>query len=307
MNGFSGFKGKLEESFPLGLKTTWRIGGKADYFAIPQDLEDLVYLLDKVKKIGTPLYIIGRGSNLLIEDAGVPGVTVHLGSAFQYIKRDGTRLTVGACTPMPTLAIKAATLGFSGYEHLIGIPGTVGAGIVINAGKGTAGDMDMRGILKTTTYLTERLTLEVADGKDLDLVYRSSRLKNSMNIVVEGDFELNKVMDQKLIEGRQKEIIAERQKKFPVSFPSSGSVFKKPENAPPAGKLIETAGLKGYRVGGAQVSTVHANFLINVDSATSLDMKNLISEIIEKVSKFHGIVLEREVIFWPEEANWKGK
>lgn len=304
MKDFKNFRGRLERNYPLALKNTWRIGGYAEIYAEPEDYEDLLCLLETINRLNIPLYILGRGSNILIDDGGVPGITLFLGNAFTYMWEKEGLLHAGSSTAMPALSRHAGKLGFVGFEFLIGIPGTVGAGVVINAGKGCADGMDMKRILQSVIYITKDLQVETKNVEDLHLLYRSSAIKNTSNIVIEAVFKLKEELSPSEIYLRQRNILVERRKKFPLQLPNAGSVFKRPSGSPPAGYLIDTAGLKGYKIGGAQVSEVHANFIVNDGNATSKDVKNLMNEVVEKVKQAHGVELEKEVVFWPEQMNW---
>jgi len=271
------FRGTVKRDFPLRSLTTWRVGGHAELLAIPENVDDLLHLLEAAKSQSVPIYLLGGGSNVLIDDKGLRGITIRLGNAFRYLAVEGSNLRIGADTRMPMVAKKAAELGLRGFEHLIGIPGTIGAGIVMNAGKGTFDGPDMRSILQSVTYITEDLRVVTATAQDLSLDYRFSWLKGKKTIVVEA-------------------ILAERKRKFPLNLPNAGSVFMRPPNFPPAASLIDSAGLKGYRVGDAQVSQVHANFIVNLGNASSVDIIKLIEIVQEKVLQLHGVTLEREVM-----------
>jgi UDP-N-acetylmuramate dehydrogenase len=301
---FSAFENRVEQNLPLAPKTTWRIGGSAEYYLCLNNKQELACLLDMVKAHGLPLFILGSGSNLLIDDTGLPGLTISLSGDFTKIKWSESGVTVGAGKLMPRLAKEMAAKGTAGFEHLIGIPGTVGAGIAINAGKGSDSRMDMRRILKTVTFMDANLNLVEASMESLELGYRSSRLRKERALITEATFTSSSQDDPEGIRQRMISILSERKAKFPLHLPNCGSVFKKPHESPPAGWLIETAGLKGCRIGDAQVSSLHANFIVNLGHASSSDVKALIDKVIRIVQKVHGIILEREVIFWPEENLW---
>lgn len=304
-----GFKGTLKRNVPLAPLTTWRIGGPAELLALPDDLQDLMMLLTIGKAKGLQLHLLGRGSNVLIDDAGLPGITLQLGRTFQYVKVEGDRLRVGGAVAMPYLARYTASLGFAGFEHLVGIPGTVGAGVTINAGKGTVNGVDMGTILESATFISPNLEVITENVQNLGLAYRSSRLKDTRAIVVEARFRLTKADDPVKIQARLGAILAERRAKFPLNQPNAGSVFKRPVDQPPAGWLIEKAGLKGYCLGDAQISPIHANFIVNRGRAAAEDVRKLIDIVIEKVLQAHKIVLEREIVFLPESrhgVDWYG-
>ena len=290
------FRGTVKRDFPLRSLTTWRVGGHAELLAIPENVDDLLHLLEAAKSQSVPIYLLGGGSNVLIDDKGLRGITIRLGNAFRYLAVEGSNLRIGADTRMPMVAKKAAELGLRGFEHLIGIPGTIGAGIVMNAGKGTFDGPDMRSILQSVTYITEDLRVVTATAQDLSLDYRFSWLKGKKTIVVEAIFHSTDSAEPSVIQEEQRAILAERKRKFPLNLPNAGSVFMRPPNFPPAASLIDSAGLKGYRVGDAQVSQVHANFIVNLGNASSVDIIKLIEIVQEKVLQLHGVTLEREVM-----------
>jgi UDP-N-acetylmuramate dehydrogenase len=299
-----GYKGKIYNNYPLSKHTTWKIGGCADIFLIPNDLEDLNQILFFVRRKGIPLFVLGQGSNVLIDDEGLPGITLQLGKGFNYQYIENDLLIVGAKTQMPRIAKIAAMEGFSGFEFLIGIPGTIGAGVVINAGKGTDDDTNINSVLKSVSFINKDLELISKNTQQLNMNYRHSNLNNDGALVIETVFGLQNKQTPADIISTHKTILAERKEKFPLNFPNAGSVFKRPKGFPPAGWLIEKAGLKGVERGNAQVSHKHANFIINKGNATSRDVKSLIEVIIEKVYQTHGVFLEKEIIFMPETSTW---
>jgi UDP-N-acetylmuramate dehydrogenase len=301
-----GFQGEIYRDYSLAKYTTWRIGGPAELLTIAKNLDDLLRLLYVVKAHGIPLFVLGRGSNVLVDSKGLPGITVRFGNGFQYLdlQKEARILTVGAGFLMPTLAKRAADAGWAGFEHLIGIPGAVGAGIVINAGKGGNKPADMASILQSVTYIDSNLQLVKKSVEELSLGYRTSNLKDSSAIVVEAVFHPTAIKEPDELHVTVRNILAERRLKFPLNYPNSGSVFKRPDGYPPAGWLIEKAGLKGCRLGDAQISEKHANFVINLGQAASHDVQNLIDLATEKVFSVHGVVLEKENIYMPEQRNW---
>ncbi len=295
----SGFRGTVVRNYPLASHTTWRVGGQAEVFAVPADIQDLIVLMTCAKDHGIPVQVLGRGSNLLISDSGVPGITLSLGRTFHYLERRGNTLCVGASVAMPTVAQRAAQLGYAGLEHLVGIPGTIGAGIVMNAGKGTDNPSDMRAIVKTVTYLNAENELVDEAACELRLGYRTSKLQGTKAVVTEATFLLEHPAPTVQISQRMKQILAERRAKFPLQFPNAGSVFKRPAGHQPAGQLIDSLGLKGLRIGDAQISEKHANFIVNVGHATASQIRQLIAYIRQCVFAAYGIDLECEIVSWP--------
>jgi UDP-N-acetylmuramate dehydrogenase len=284
---------------PLAPLTTWKIGGPAQYLAAPHDLEDAYKILNHAYRRGRPVFFLGRGSNVLIGDAGLPGLTLHLAKSFQKLERQGDVLRAGAGVALPRLAQTAARWGLAGSEFLAGIPGTVGAAVRLNAG---AHGRNMANLLRRVWVATPQLQLLEFTAAELALAYRSSLLLNFPHwLVVEAEFALTQEAPTPEIQARMREFLRERQTRQPSNPRSCGSVFKNPPHGPPAGFLIDQAGFKGRRFGDAQVSWKHANFILNQGQATAADIKALVAEIQEAVWNRFGIALEREVVFLPED------
>jgi len=287
------------ENHPLAPLTTWRIGGAAAYLAAPADLEDVYRLMALAYDRGWPLFFLGGGSNVLIDDGGLPGLTLHLAKSLQGLERQGDTLRAGAGVSLPRLAQAAARLGFAGFEFLVGIPGTVGAAVRLNAG---AEGQSLVGVLKRVWVATPRLQLLEFTAEELALGYRSSLLLNFPHwLVVEAEFHLSRLAAPEAIKARMAQLIAQRKTRQPANPRSCGSVFKNPPGGPAAGWLIEAAGFKGRRLGDALVSRKHANFILNRGQATAAQVKALISDIEEKVWQTQGVALAREVVLLPED------
>jgi UDP-N-acetylmuramate dehydrogenase len=292
-------RGALLENHPLAPLTTWKIGGAAQYLAAAAGLEDVYRLMALAYDRGWPLWFLGRGSNILIADAGLPGITLHLAQSLQSLEQSGDRLRAGAGVSLPRLARTAAGLGFAGFEFLAGIPGTVGAAVRLNVG---ADGLDLGGVLQRVWVATPQLQLLEFKAAELGLGYRSSLLLNFPHwLVVEAEFLLARPAPPETIKQRLYELQAARRARQPANYRNCGSVFKNPAAAPAAGFLIESAGLKGRRVGEAQVSLKHANFILNQGRATAGQVKALIAEIQEEVWRTQGVALEREVVFLPDD------
>lgn len=291
--------GIILQNHPLAPLTTWKIGGAAARLAAPADVEDVFRLMGLAQDRGWPLFFLGRGSNVLIDDAGLPGLTLHLARSLQGLKRQGDVLRAGAGVALPRLAQTAARLGFAGFEFLTGIPGTVGAAVRLNAG---AAGRSLAGVLKRVWVATPRLQLLEFRAEELGLGYRASRLLNFPHwLVVEAEFALEQAAAPEAIKARTEELREQRRTRQPANPRSCGSVFKNPPGAPAAGRLIEAAGFKGRRLGDAAVSKKHANFILNQGRATAAQVKALIRDIQEKVWLTQGVTLEREVVFLPED------
>jgi len=292
-------KGVILENHPLAPLTTWKIGGPANYLATAAGLEEVFRLMALAQERGWPLFFLGRGSNLLIADAGLPGLTLHLARSLQILSRRGDTLRAGAGVSLPRLARTAAALGFSGFEFLAGIPGSVGAAVRLNAG---ADGRDLAAVLSRVWVATPQLQLLEFRVGELGLDYRSSRLLYFPHwLVVEAEFLLSTPAPPEAVRRRLRELQAARRARQPANYRNCGSVFKNPKAGPAAGLLIEAAGCKGLRRGGAQVSRKHANFILNRGQATAAQVKALIAEIQERVWRTQGVALEREVVILPDD------
>ncbi|MFP3867968.1 MAG: UDP-N-acetylmuramate dehydrogenase [Desulfobacteraceae bacterium] len=299
-NQLRSIRGQVLLNHPLAPLTTWKIGGPAQVLAVPADLEDLYELFRLAQIYQWPVFFLGRGSNLLIGDGGLPGLTLHLARTFKEIKLDGSCLQVGAGVSLPALAQYLAEQGAAGFEFLAGIPGTVGAAVRINAGIGAGQEIASR--LRRVTILTPGLQLMTLEAGKLEFGYRRSRLLNFPHwLVVAAEFYLDQTAPPTEIQARMSDLLGARRLKFPPNPRTCGSVFKNPPTGRPAGWLIEQAGLKGRRLGQAQVSTHHANFIVNLGQATAAQVKALIAQIQETVCKVHGVSLEREVVMLPDD------
>ncbi|MGD0826549.1 MAG: UDP-N-acetylmuramate dehydrogenase [Desulfobaccales bacterium] len=292
-------RGAILENRPLAPLTTWKIGGPAKYLAAAAGLEEVFRLMTLAQDRGWPLFFLGRGSNLLIADAGLPGLTLHLARSLQVLSRRGDTLRAGAGVSLPRLARTAAALGLSGFEFLAGIPGSVGAAVRLNAG---ADGRDLAAVLSRVWVATPKLQLLEFQAGELGLGYRSSMLLYFPHwLVVEAEFLLSTPAPPEAVRRRLRELQTARRARQPTNYRNCGSVFKNPVAGPAAGLLIEAAGCKGLRRGGAQVSRKHANFILNQGQATAAQVKALIAEIQERVWRTQGVALEREVVFLPDD------
>ncbi len=285
---------KTDES--MSLHTTWQVGGPADYFLCPVDSSELIEIVRISKKHNQPVQVVGNGSNLLVLDGGIRGLVVYIGEAFCYISRTEKGLLAGAGTPMTMLAKSAAHYNLSGIEFAVGIPGSLGGAVIMNAGAfgGYIGDSVSSVSLINTEGQTATLNRD-----QISFGYRTSNLVG-MGIVFEVSFNLDQGDPEEST--RQMEyFLAERRRRHP-SLPSCGSVFR---NLPgqPAGHLIEQVGAKGLRVGGAEVSTQHANFIVNTGSATASDILQLIKTVQTMVKDKFVCELHPEVRIIGEEGS----
>lgn len=275
---------------PMKNHTTFRVGGTADYYTIPETKEEIRDTLRACREWAVPFYIIGNGSNLLVSDKGFRGVMIQICKGMNEITIEGYTLTAQAGALLSAIAGRALEASLAGFEFAAGIPGTLGGACVMNAG---AYGGEMKDVLSYVTVLTndgEFLTL----GKDeLELGYRTSIIAREGYIALEAVIELEEGCKDE-IKARMDELKERRVSKQPLEYPSAGSAFKRPEGYF-AGKLIEEAGLRGYSVGGAQVSEKHCGFVINKGGATASDIMALITEVADRVERRSGVRMEPEV------------
>ena len=274
---------------PMSRHTTFRIGGPADYFVCP-DREQIAEVLAVAKKCGMAITVIGNGSNLLVGDKGIRGLVVEIGSAMNQIMVDKNHITAGAGALLSQVAAKAAAAELGGMEFAAGIPGSVGGAVTMNAG---AYGGEMKDILRTVTVLTPEGELKTLDVSEMDLSYRHSCVPEQQYIVLEAEIELGYKPEEE-IRAQMEELRNKRIEKQPLEYPSAGSTFKRPEGYF-AGKLIMDAGLRGYRVGDAQVSEKHCGFVINRKNASAQEGRQLMQDVQDKVKAQFGVMLEPEV------------
>jgi len=284
----------LRRSVGLADYTTWKVGGPADWFAEPDSLEQLQQLVAWARCEGLELRVIGAGSNLLVSDTGLAGLTLCQ-RRLQGSQLDSTSGLVEALAgePLPTLARRAARAGLAGLEWSVGIPGTVGGAVVMNAGAQGGCTAEW---LVDVTVLDPRLGGEpvVLSAAELDFAYRHSRLQHEPLLVLSARFQLQSGHDPAAVGQRTSANLHSRTSSQPYQQPSCGSVFRNPEPRK-AGQLIEGLGLKGLRVGGAQVSPIHANFIVNTGGASAAEIDQLIALVQQRVAEAHGIALHTEV------------
>ena len=279
-----------EASASMESYTSFRCGGKADLLVTPESREELSRILQTIRENGIPAYILGNGSNVLVRDGGYRGVIVRLAEPFSEISVRGTEITAGAGALLSAVSRAAADHDLAGLEFASGIPGSVGGGIYMNAG---AYDGEIKKVLKEAEVLTPDGVYITRKAEELDLSYRHSALMENGEILVSAVFAL-KAGDPEEIRAKIADFTERRTTKQPLQYPSCGSFFKRPEGYF-AGKLIQDAGLKGLSVGGAQVSELHAGFLINTGGATATDVITLMHLVQAAVLEDAGVLLEPEV------------
>lgn len=271
--------------------TSFRVGGPVDYFLVPKNEKEAVALLRLFCEENEPYFVVGRGSNLLVSDDGYRGTVISLDSEFSDINIEGTSIYALAGAPLIKIASMALNNSLTGMEFASGIPGTLGGGITMNAG---AYGGELKDIVEYVRLFDKKSGDVVAKScEEMDFSYRHSIVSSGDYVVLgaklnleQGDFdEVKKTMD---------ELKEKRVSKQPLEYPSAGSTFKRPEGFF-AGKLIEDSGLRGYRVGGAQVSEKHCGFVINRENATASDIVNLIRDVQNKVYEKFNVMLETEV------------
>lgn len=275
---------------PMEAHTTFRVGGPADYFVTPGTGEELADVIACCKAEGVPYYIIGNGSNLLVSDNGYRGAVIQIFKAMSQVEVDGSCIAAQAGALLSGIAAKALENGLAGFEFAAGIPGTLGGACVMNAG---AYGGEMKDVLKQVTVLSKEGRIFTIPAQELEMGYRTSIIAKKGYIVLEAVIELREG-DVQEIKALMDELKEKRVTKQPLEFPSAGSTFKRPEGYF-AGKLIQDAGLRGFQVGGAQVSEKHCGFVINKDHAAAADIEKLMQQVSEKVYADSGVRLEPEV------------
>lgn len=274
---------------PMSRHTTFRVGGPADVLVTP-DRGSIAAIIKLCRSENVPYTLIGNGSNLLVSDKGVRGVVIEMGEHAGEIRVTQNEITAQAGALLSKIANTAAKEGLTGMEFAAGIPGSLGGAVVMNAG---AYGGEMKDILVSAVVLDENGEEKTLSADELELRYRHSCISEKHYIVLEATIRLQSG-DEQEIRLKMKELSEQRQEKQPLQYPSAGSTFKRPEGYF-AGKLIMDAGLRGYTVGGAQVSEKHCGFVINKGDATAEDICKLMQDVSEKVQEQFGVVLEPEV------------
>jgi UDP-N-acetylmuramate dehydrogenase len=289
-------RGEVRESEPLARYSTYRIGGPATV-VLPSSAEDVAAAVRMAHEAGVPWFALGLGSNILLPDEGLDALVVRLGKGLDRLERDGDRWVVGAGLPAPLAARRTAAAGYAGLHIFVGVPGSVGGGVYMNAG---CHGGDWSEVVESVTVLDQAGRDSVLPRSEVPFTYRQSGLDG--RVVVEAAVRLRREEQHRLDE-QVSEMFEWRQSGTPFNQPCCGSVFKNPagpswkrEGGPrTAGQLIEAAGLKGFRVGGAEVSPMHANYFVNTGGATAADVRGLIEQVQQRVESEFGALLEPEV------------
>jgi UDP-N-acetylmuramate dehydrogenase len=292
---------KATRDEPLSRKSTMRVGGPADVFVTAHNAFELRGLVRFARARDLPWFILGRGSNLVISDRGIRGLVIHVRAEATRI--DGTRYFADAGVPMARAATETQKAGLTGLEFGLAIPGTVGGAIWANAG---AHGADVAAVIESADVLLADGTERKLPAAELDLRYRDSRFKaaaGAEELVLSATFVLEPAPEAE-IKARLDDIRRWRQAHQPLGQASSGSVFRNPADGPSAGELIDRAGLKGRRVGGAVISEKHANFIVNDQGGTAADVRRLADEIREEIRRRDGIELTPEIVFAGDWTDW---
>ena len=276
--------------------TTFKIGGPADYFLVPEKSEDVGAIVRLCKKEGIPYFILGNGSNLLVGDGGYRGVVIQIYKNMSAVKTEGTTITAQAGALLSAVAAAAKNASLTGFEFAGGIPGTIGGAAVMNAG---AYGGEIKDVIVAAKMIDRTGKIHLFSAEELHLSYRHSIVQEQGLIVVSALFAFEQG-DRAQIKAQMQELNAKRREKQPLEYGSAGSTFKRPEGYF-AGKLIEDAGLKGYRVGDIMVSEKHCGFVVNVGQGTCAQADAVIRHVQQTVKEQFGVTLETEVKRLPEQ------
>ena len=275
---------------PMKFHTTFKIGGPADYFCRPCDAGELSGLIRLLKEEDIPYIITGNGSNMLVSDKGIEGAVISISNKFNRIDTDGETVCAGAGALLGTISKTALSNGLSGLEFASGIPGTLGGAVYMNAG---AYGGEMKDVVKSVSFMDTDGIIGNISGEELCFGYRKSYFTDKNLIILSCEMKLKKGVREE-IAAKMSELSKRRSSKQPLDMPSAGSVFKRPQGYF-AGTLIEQAGLKGFSIGGAEVSSKHAGFIINKKDAKASDVTALIEHIINTVEEKFSVRLEPEI------------
>lgn len=281
---------KIQKDEPMKKHTTFRIGGPADYFIMPSNEKELAEAVRVCRKFLIPIYIVGNGSNLLVSDQGYEGVIIQIYKQMNQVEITENEIHAQAGALLSMIANRAMEAELTGFEFAAGIPGTLGGACVMNAG---AYGGEMKDVLETVNVLTRDGDVKTLTKDELELGYRTSVIAKKDYIVLSAVIRLENGKKEE-IKAVMDDLKEKRITKQPLEYPSAGSTFKRPEGYF-AGKLIQDAGLRGFQVGGAQVSEKHCGFVVNKDQATAADVMNLMNQVSDKVYEMSGVRLEPEV------------
>ncbi len=298
----SNFQAALAERFdekqvrfyePMSKHTTFKVGGPVDAVVFPTTIDDIRDAIQIAEGVNQPWHVIGKGSNLLVSDEGLEGLVLVFVENYAQIEIEGTKILAQAGATNKQVAEAARDAGLAGYEFASGIPGTIGGAAFMNAG---AYDGEFKNVATAVTCLMPDGSIVALDASEADWSYRHSSMQDSNAIILDATLEL-KPENREVIASRIADLTDRRESKQPLDLGSAGSTFKRPEGSY-AAKLIDEAGMRGHRVGGAQVSTKHCGFVVNTGSATAYDVMRVIEDVQKAVFESSGIHLEPEVRMW---------
>ncbi len=275
---------------PMSAHTTFHIGGSADVFAEVASADEIKALIGLCRENNYPYMVVGNGSNLLVSDKGIRGLVIHIGKNMSQIRAEGERICASAGALMSAAAAACLENALTGFEPMSGIPGTIGGGIFMNAG---AYGGELSQIIETVTYLDKNGEIVTEECEKLGFGYRRSKFQGGDQVILSCVLKLKRG-DGDAIKAAMADYRSRRNAKQPVTMPSAGSAFKRPEEYF-AGKLIQDAGLRGCKIGGAQISELHAGFIVNAGGATAEDVRNLISHVQKTVYDKFKVYLEPEI------------
>lgn len=283
---------EVKQNEPMSKHTSFRIGGPADIWIKVKDIDELKYIINYTNKNGIELNVIGNGSNTLVKDKGIRGITIN--PCFENIdikwEDDIATITAGSGVKLPVLANELLKNEIEGFEFASGIPGSIGGAVRMNAG---AYGGEMKQIVDSVTFINENGEIITAKNEDVNFAYRYSRFKEKNEIIIDVTFKLSKG-NGKEIKEKMDDLNGRRIEKQPLNMPSGGSTFKR-GNGFITSQIIDEAGLKGYKIGGAQVSEKHAGFIVNTGDATAEDVLNLVDYVIKVIYEKYGKIIEPEI------------
>ena len=288
--------GQVRFDEPMSTHTSFHIGGPADALVIPVNLQDIRKILRIAREEQTPLTVIGNGSNLLVRDKGIRGIVLKLGNALKHWEQDGATFVFDSGVSLAQCCRIIVEAGYTGMEFAVGIPGSLGGAVFMNAG---AYDGEMKDTVESVQGMTRAGEIKTLDRDCLDFSYRHSALQDSDAIVLSVTLRV-KEGDKAAIQAKMDDFSRRRISKQPLDIPSAGSTFKRPEGRF-VGQMVEQSGLKGFRIGGAEVSVKHAGFIVNADHASAADVLQLIEYIQNKILEDYNITLIPEVLVLGEE------
>ena len=287
---------RIKYNEPMKDHTTFRIGGPADILVVPGSMSEIVQIMEWTRERSLPYLVIGEGSNLLVRDGGFRGLVIKLGDSYNNVEFNGIEVKAQAGIKVSRLAAMAADQGLGGLEFAEGIPGSLGGAVYMNAG---AYGGEFSQVVKEAAVLNDAGEILSMGKSDLEFGYRSSSIQRYRHTVLEVKLRLHP-QESHLVKERMQELSRQRKERQPLEYPSAGSTFKRPPGRF-VGPMIDELGLKGFRVGDAEVSTKHAGFIVNRGQATARDVLTLVSLVQQRVKEKFGIDLKTEFLIVGED------